>query len=137
MKTKEKFPLTTFIKNVQSTLKKVVKFALNNVEYFLVATGIAAKTYETLIADFDMPLSFYTDMALDMLLAWGWIKYQMSYCKILRRRLATCALNYQCIYSPSASIIFSICEMVFSLLISPPLLFAIPAIVSLSPHTRK
>ena len=93
MKTKEKFPLTTFIKNVQSTLKKVVKFALNNVEYFLVATGIAAKTYETLIADFDMPLSFYTDMALDMLLAWGWIKYQMADCKILRRRLATCALN--------------------------------------------
>ena len=95
MKTKEKFPLTTFIKNVQSTLKKVVKFALNNVEYFLVATGIAAKTYETFIADFDMPLSFYTDMALDMLLAWGWIKYQMADCKILRRRLATCALNYQ------------------------------------------
>jgi hypothetical protein len=53
MRTKEKFPLTTFIKNVQSTLKKVGKFALNNIEYVLVATGIAVKTYETLIADFE------------------------------------------------------------------------------------
>ncbi|MBR4924335.1 MAG: hypothetical protein IKZ61_01130 [Prevotella sp.] len=95
MKTKEKFPLTTFIKNVQSTLRKVGEFALNNIEYVLVVTGIAAKIYETLIADFDMPLSFYTDMALDMLLVWEWMKYQMADCKILRRRLATCALNYQ------------------------------------------
>ena len=93
MKTNELFPLTTFIKNVQSTLKKVVKFALNNIEYFFVAIGIAVKTYETLIADFDMPLSFYTDMALDMLLAWGWKKYQMADYKILRRRLTPCALN--------------------------------------------
>ena len=91
MKTKEKFPLTTFIKNVQSTLKKVGKSALNNIEYVLVVTGIAAKTYETLIADFDMPLSFYTDMALDMFLAWEWIKYQMADRRILRRRQATCA----------------------------------------------
>ena len=95
MKTKEKFPLTTFIKNVQSTLRKVGEFSLNNIEYVLVVTGIAAKIYETLIADFDMPLSFYTDMALDMLLVWEWMKYQMADCKILRRRLATCALNYQ------------------------------------------
>ena len=87
------FPLTTFIKNVQSTLKKVGEFALNNIEYVLVVTGIAAKTYETLIADFNMPLSFYTDMALDMLLVWGWMKYQKADYKILRRRLATCALN--------------------------------------------
>ena len=94
MKTKDLLPLTTFIKNVQSTLRKVGGFALNNIEYFLVATGIAAKIYETLIADFDMPLSFYTDMALDMLLAWEWMKYQMTNCKILRRRLATCALNF-------------------------------------------
>lgn len=93
MKTKEMFPLTTFIKNVQSTLKKVGEFALNNIEYVLVVTGIAAKTYETLIADFNMPLSFYTDMALDMLLVWGWMKYQKADYKILRRRLATCALN--------------------------------------------
>lgn len=87
------FPLTTFIKNVQSTLKKVGEFALNNIEYVLVVTGIAAKTYESLIADFNMPLSFYTDMALDMLLVWGWMKYQKADYKILRRRLATCALN--------------------------------------------
>ena len=39
MKTKEKFPLTTFIKNVQSTLKKVDEFALNNIEYTLVGIG--------------------------------------------------------------------------------------------------
>ena len=51
MKTKEKFPLTTFIKNVQSTLRKVGEFALNNIEYVLVVTGIAAKIYETLIAE--------------------------------------------------------------------------------------
>ena len=95
MKTTKMFPLTTFIKNVQSTLRKVGEFALNNIEYVLVVTGIAAKIYETLIADFDMPLSFYTDMALDMLLVWEWMKYQMADCKILRRRLATCALNYQ------------------------------------------
>jgi len=42
--------------------------------------GIAAKTYETLIAGFDMPLSFYTDMALDILLVWGWMKYRMADC---------------------------------------------------------
>ena len=93
MKTKELFPLTTFIKNIQSTLKKVGKFALN-IECVLVATGIAAKIYETLIADIDMPLFFYTDMSLDMLLVWEWIKYQMANCKILRRRQATCALNF-------------------------------------------
>lgn len=92
MKTKEMFPLTTFIKNVQSTLRKVGEFALNNFEYVLVVTGITAKTYETLIADFDMLLSFYTDMALDMLIVWGWMKYQAANHKKLRRRIATCAL---------------------------------------------
>ena len=71
MKTKIlKFPLATFIKSVQSTIRKVGEFALNNIEYVLVVMGIAAKTYETLIAGFDMPLSFYTDMALDILLVW-------------------------------------------------------------------
>lgn len=92
MKTKKKFPLTTFIKNVQSTLKKVDKSALNNIEYVLVVTGIAAKIYETLIADFNMPLSFYTDMALDIFLVWEWMKYQMADCKILRRRQTTLRL---------------------------------------------
>ena len=94
MKTKIlKFSLATFIKSVQSTIRKVGEFALNNIEYVLVVMGIAAKTYETLIAGFDMPLSFYTDIALDILLVWGWMKYRMADCIILRRRQVTCALN--------------------------------------------
>ncbi len=94
MRTKEKFPLTTFIKNVQSTLKKVGEFALNNIEYVLVGIGFTAKIHETLIADFNMPLSFYTDIALDMLLIWGWMKYQTVDYKILRRRLGNLRLKY-------------------------------------------
>lgn len=94
MRTKEKFPLTTFIKNVQSTLKKVGEFALNNIEYVLVGIGFTAKIHETLIADFNMPLSFYTDIALDMLLIWGWMKYQTADNKILRRRLGNLRLKY-------------------------------------------
>lgn len=93
MKTKEQFPLTTFIKNVQSTLKKVGEFALNNIEYTLVGIGFAAKIYETLIADFNMPLSFYIDMALDMLLIWGWLNTKQQANKSLGAGMATCALN--------------------------------------------
>ena len=91
--TTKKFPLTTFIKNVQSTIRKVGEFALNNVEYLLVGIGIAAKMHEAIISSFNMPLSFYTDMALDVFLIWGWINYLKANHKILRRRLTTCALN--------------------------------------------
>ena len=87
---REMFSLTTFIKNVQSTIKKVGQFALNNVGYILVTIGIAAKAYEAYIADFNMPLSFYTDTALDMLIMGGWLKYLFADDGILRRRLATC-----------------------------------------------
>jgi len=98
MKTKkEKFSLTTFIKNVQSTIKTVGEFALNNVEKILVTLGIAAKAYEAYIADFNMPLSFYTDTALDMLIVWGWLKYLFADDGILRRRLATCAFIMKCL----------------------------------------
>jgi len=94
MKTnKKRFPLTTFIKNVQSTIKKVVRSALNNIEYVLVGTSIAARIIEMILADFHMPPSFYTDTALDMLVIWGWTKAQTADNKILRRRLTTCALN--------------------------------------------
>ncbi len=89
-----KFPLTTFIKNVQSTIRKVGEFAFNIVEYLLVGIGIAAKMHEVIIAGFNMPLSFYTDMALDMLLIWGWVNCLNANHKILRRRLTTCALNF-------------------------------------------
>ena len=90
----EMFSLTTFIKNVQSTIKEVGMFALNNVGNILVTLGITAKAYEAYIADFNMPLSFYTDTALDMLIMWGWLKYLFADDEILRRRLATCALNF-------------------------------------------
>ena len=49
MKTKEKFPLTTFIKNVQSTLKKVVKFALNNVEFFWLQLALLRRLMKLLL----------------------------------------------------------------------------------------
>ena len=90
----KKFPLTTFIKNVQSTIRKVGEFALNNVEYLLVGIGIAAKMHEAIISSFNMPLSFYTDMVLDVFLIWGWINYLKANHKILRHRLTTCALNF-------------------------------------------
>ena len=93
MKTKEKFPLTTFIKNVQSTIRKVGEFALNNVEYLLVGIGIAAKMHEAIISSFNMPLSFYTDMALDVFLIWGWLNTKQQANKSLGAGMATCALN--------------------------------------------
>ena len=42
----KKFPLTTFIKNVQSTIRKVGEFALNNVEYL---SDVISQTTSTLI----------------------------------------------------------------------------------------
>lgn len=93
-----KISLTTFIKNVQSTIRKVGEFALNNVEYLLVGIGIAAKIHEVIIAGFNMPLSFFTDMALDMFLIWRWMDCLNANHKILRRRLATCALNFIIIF---------------------------------------
>ena len=68
------FPLTTFIKNVQSATRKVGKFALNNIEYVLLGIGIVAKVCEAFFSNFNMPLSFYTDTALDMFLVWKGIK---------------------------------------------------------------
>ena len=91
MKTNIKFSLTTFIKNVQSTVKKVVMFVLNNIEYILTGIGIAAKLYEILFADITLPPSFYTDTALDLFLLWEWAKANY---KILRRRQTTCVLNF-------------------------------------------
>ena len=93
MKTIKKFPLTTVIKNVQSTTRKVGMFALNNIEYVLVGIGIIARIAEMVSGDFTMPTSFYTDTTLNMFLLWGWIKYQTADNKILKRRLAICALN--------------------------------------------
>ena len=49
-----KISLTTFIKNVQSTIRKVGEFALNNVEYLLVGIGIAAKMHEAIISSLYM-----------------------------------------------------------------------------------
>lgn len=48
----KKFSLTAFIKNVQSTLAKVDKFVLQDVEYILVLTGLFAKVTETILSDF-------------------------------------------------------------------------------------
>jgi hypothetical protein len=59
----------------------------------LVGIGFAAKIYETLIADFNMPLSFYIDMALDLLLIWGWLNTKQQANKSLGAGMATCALN--------------------------------------------
>ncbi len=89
----KKFSLTTFIKNVQSTIKKVGTFVLNNIEYIWIALGITVKAIESCHADFKMPLSFYTDMALNMLLMWKWLKSLPSNDRILRRRPTICALN--------------------------------------------
>ena len=98
MKTTKKFPLTTFIKNVQSTTKKVEGFAINNIEYFLIGIGIVAKVCEAYVSDFNMPLSFYTDTAIDVLIMCGWIRYPLANLRILRRRVATCALNFECLW---------------------------------------
>lgn len=88
------FPLTTFIKNVQSATRKVGKFALNNIEYVLLGIGIVAKVCEAFFSNFNMPLSFYTDTALDMFLVWKGIKNLTADNKILRRRMVPCALFF-------------------------------------------
>lgn len=84
MKTnKKRFPLTTFIKNVQSTINKVGNSALKNIECILIGLGITARIIEMILADSDMPPSFYTDTALNMLVMWKWIKNKQQNTKSL------------------------------------------------------
>ena len=55
-----------FLRPFSSKRQKGDEFALNNVKYLLIGIGIAAKMFEVIIVGFNMPLSFYTDMALDV-----------------------------------------------------------------------
>jgi hypothetical protein len=86
------FELTTFIKNVLSTLDQVAEVAFDYIGCGILCFGVGAKVAEMYNATEIMPISFYSDTGLDVLAILGYLKYRYAINMLPWRRTNSCAI---------------------------------------------
>lgn len=91
MKNINHYSLTAFIKNVQSTSKKVGLFVQNHWWEIILLVGLIAKGEEFLTCGLLVPIYKYTDFFRDLKELFEGLF--CSRCIHLRRRVRLCALN--------------------------------------------
>lgn len=91
MKNKNHYSLTAFIKNVQSTSKKVGLFVRNHWWEIILLVGLIAKGEDIIAYGFLVPIYKYTDFFQDLKELFEGLF--CTRCIHLRRRVKLCALN--------------------------------------------